>query len=162
LNSVQPHDWAKFLHQRLDSHGPGAPLDGVARGGYKLTYTDTPTSYFKDSETRRKITDLSYSIGVVIGREGKLTDVRWGGPAHTAGLTVGSQIIALDGTAFDADKLKSAIKSGKGGTTPLTLLVKQGDAYTTVQIDYHDGLRYPRLDRVENTPDRLGDILIAK
>jgi hypothetical protein len=44
----------------------------------------------------------------------------------------------------------------------LTLLVKSGDLYSTVAIDYHDGLRYPRLERVESTPDRLGDILTAK
>jgi predicted metalloprotease with PDZ domain len=29
LNGVVPHDWAAFLRQRLDSHGPGAPLDGL-------------------------------------------------------------------------------------------------------------------------------------
>ncbi|MGZ6243767.1 MAG: M61 family metallopeptidase, partial [Candidatus Binataceae bacterium] len=162
LNNVQPHDWAKFLRQRLESHGPGAPLDGVTRGGYKLVYTDTPTDYVKNSESRRKVTDLTYSIGMTIGREGRLIDVHWGGPAHAAGLTVGTQIIAVDGTAFDADRLKSLIKSGKGGTTPLSLLVKQGDIYSTVQVNYHDGLRYPRLERVENTPDRLGDILTPR
>jgi hypothetical protein len=26
-------------------------------------------------------------------------------------------------------------------------------------LDYHDGLRYPHLERVEGTPDRLDDIL---
>jgi hypothetical protein len=43
------------LNDRLEGHGPGAPLDGVTRGGYKLVYTDTPTDYFKGSETRRKL-----------------------------------------------------------------------------------------------------------
>jgi len=31
-----------------------------------------------------------------------------------------------------------------------------------VRIDYHDGPRYPHLERVEGTPPRLDDILAAK
>ena len=162
LNGVQRHDWAKFLRARLESHGPGAPLDGVKRGGYKLVYTDTPTGYFKDVETRAKNTNLTSSLGLVLGREGRVTDVRWGGPAHDAGLSVGTQIIAVNGTAYDADKLKTAIKTAKTDTNPLALLIKSGDAYATVEINYHDGLRYPRFDRDESVPARLDEILAAK
>ena len=43
-----------------------------------------------------------------------------------------------------------------------TLLMKSGDDYTTVPIDYHEGLRYPRLERIEGTPDRLSEIFAAK
>ena len=113
LNTVQPYDWATFLRARLDGHGPGAPLDGIARGGYKLVYTDTPSDYFKDSETRRKVTDLTYSLGMIIAAEGRLSDVLWEGPAYKSGLTVGTQIIAVNGIAFDADRLKSAIKDAQ-------------------------------------------------
>ncbi len=162
LNGIQRYDWAKFLRDRLESHGPGAPLGGLTRGGYKLVYTDTPTSYYKDVEARGRNSNLSYSLGVVIGREGRLTDVRWGGPAHSAGLSVGAQIIAVNGVAYDADKLKTAIKSAKDSKEPLTFLIKYGDNYTTVPIDYHEGLRYPRLERVEGTPDRLSEIFAAK
>src|SRR5437879_8257822 len=64
LNSVQSYDWETFLRARLGGHGPGAPLDGVTRGGYRLIYTETPSDYFKGSETRRKVTDLTYSLGM--------------------------------------------------------------------------------------------------
>ena len=162
LNGVQRYDWAKFLRTRLESHGPGAPLDGITRGGYKLVYTDTPTSYYKDVEARGRNTNLAYSLGMVIGREGRLTDVRWGGPAHSAGMSLGTQIIAVNGVAYDADKLKSAIKAAKDGKEPINFLVKYGDNYINVPIDYHEGLRYPRLERVEGTPDRLSEIFAAK
>ena len=162
LNGIQRYDWAKFLRDRLESHGPGAPLDGITRGGYKLVYTDTPTAYFKDVEARAKNTNLAYSLGMVIGRDGQLTDVRWGGPAHSAGLSLGAQVIAVNGTAYDADKLKAAIKAAKDSKEPLTFLVKYRDNYTTLPIDYHEGLRYPRLERVAGTPDRLSEIFAAK
>ena len=45
---------------------------------------------------------------------------------------------------------------------PITLIVKDGDQYRTVVLDYHDGLRYPRLERIPGTPDRLGDILTPR
>ena len=162
LNSVEPYDWANFLRARLDGHGPGAPLDGITRGGYKLVYTDTPTDYFKGSEARRKVTDLTYSLGMVIGGEGRLTDVLWNGPAYKAGMTIGTQIVAVGGIAFDPDRLKAAITTAKNGGAAIELLVKNSDRYSTVQIDYHDGLRYPRLERDTSVPARLDDILTPR
>jgi predicted metalloprotease with PDZ domain len=159
LNRVQPHDWATFLRARLEGHGPGAPLDGLGRGGYKLIYTETPTDYFKASETRRKVTDLTYSLGMVIGNEAKLTDVLWQGEAYNSGLTVGTQIVAVNGTTYDADRLKEAIKDSKENGGAIELLVKNGDRYRTVRMDYHNGLRYPHLARIDGTPPRLDQIL---
>jgi len=36
LNSVSPSDWKAFLRDRLDGHGPSAPLDGLTRSGWRL------------------------------------------------------------------------------------------------------------------------------
>jgi len=162
LNAVQPYDWAAFLRSRLDGHGPGAPLDGIARGGYKLVYTDTPSGYFKDAEARRKVTDLTYSLGMTIAAEGKLSDVLWEGPAYKIGLTVGTQIIAVNGIALDADQLKSAIKEANKTKAAIELLVKNGDSYRTVKIDYHDGLRYPHLEREGSAAGSLDQILTPR
>jgi len=162
LNSVQPYDWETFLRARLDGHGPGAPLDGVTRGGYRLVYTETPSDYFKGSETRRKVTDLTYSLGMVIAAEGRLNDVLWEGPAYKKGLTVGTQIIAVNGTAFDADRLKRAMKDAKQNGSAIELLVKNGDHFRTVALDYHDGLRYPHLERDGSGPARLDQILTVR
>jgi predicted metalloprotease with PDZ domain len=162
LNTVQPYDWARFLRTRLDGHGAGAPLDGIARGGYKLVYTETPSDYFKDSEMRRKITDLSFSLGMTIAAQGRLSDVVWEGPAYKSGLTVGTQIIAVNGTTFDPGRLKSAIRDATKTSAAVELLVKNGDRYRTVRIDYHDGLRYPHLERDESTPARLDQILTPR
>jgi predicted metalloprotease with PDZ domain len=162
LNSVQPYDWAKFLHSRLEGHGSGAPLDGLARGGYKLVYTETPTDYFKSSEARRRITDVTYSLGMVVGNDGRVNDVLWQGPAFQNRLTVGAQIVAVNGVAYDADRLRSAITEAKQSRAGIELLVKNADRYTTVRFDYHEGLRYPRLERVQGAPARLDEILTPR
>jgi predicted metalloprotease with PDZ domain len=162
LNAVQPFDWAGFLKTRLESHGPGAPLDGVTRGGYRLVYTDTPSDYAKSNETRRKITDLAWSLGFTVGKDNTLVDVLWEGPAFKAGLTQGTTLVAVNGIAYEGDRLKEAVKAAKGGSQPIEILVKYGDRYRTVRIDYHDGLRYPHLERTAGTPARLDDILAPR
>lgn len=155
LNAVQPHDWAAFLRARLEGHGPGAPLDGLTRAGWKLVYTDQPTDYFKDSEAYRKIADFSYSVGFSVDTDGRVAGVQWDGPAFRAGLTQGLVLLAVNGLAYNPDRLRAAITAAKGGPSPIELLFKQGERYVTLPIDYHDGQRYPRLQRIEGTPDRL-------
>jgi predicted metalloprotease with PDZ domain len=162
LNKVEPYDWAKFLNERINQVAPKPPLDGLARGGWKLVYTDTPTDYFKSAEARRKSTDLTYSLGLTLGRDADITAVQWEGPAFKAGLAVGGKLLAVNGIAYDADRLKEAITEAKKGGPPLSLLVKTGDHYRTVAVDYHGGLRYPRLERIEGSPDLLSAIYAPK
>jgi len=162
LNKVEPYDWATFLHSRLESHGPGGPLDGIKRGGYSLTYTDTPTDYQRASEARTGASDLTYSIGVVLARDGRIGAVQWDSPAFKQGLTLGSQVVAVNGTTYTADAIRNAVKDAKGTTTPIEVLVKTGDRYRTVRFDYHDGLRYPRLVAIPGAPARLDQIFTAK
>jgi predicted metalloprotease with PDZ domain len=162
LEAVVPYDWASFLHERLRSHGPGAPLDGITRGGYKLVYTDTPSEWTRTSEQRRHAVDLTYAIGVTISNNGTLTAVQWDGPAFKAGLTGGWRILAVNGEAYSGDVIKRAVTAAKGTSTPIDLTVQWGSRVQTVHIDYHDGLRYPHLERVEGTPARLDRILAAR
>ena len=128
-----------------------------------MVYRDKPTEYFKAYETRLKVTHLSFSLGLIVGANGLLSDVSWDGPAFKAGLTQGVTLVAVNSETYDADKLKEAIKAAaKPGAAPIELLIKDGERYRTVQIDYHAGLRYPQLERVAKTPARLDDILTAR
>jgi predicted metalloprotease with PDZ domain len=165
LNAVQPNDWAAFLHQRLEATDGGAPFNGIARSGWKLVYTDTPTAAFKAYEKVRKLVDLSHSLGVIIDADkspGMLEDVIWNSPAFSAGLAPHMKIIAVDDEAYDADRIKEIIKSAAAQKRPIKLLAQNQDTFTTVTIDYHDGLRYPRLERLTDAPNRLDDIVRAR
>jgi predicted metalloprotease with PDZ domain len=161
LNAVMPYDWAGFLNARTNAVAPKYPLDGIARAGYRLVYTETPTDYWKQNEMTRKTVDLTYSLGLSLNREAMITSVLWDGPAFKAGLTVGGKIIAVNGIAYDMDLLKEAITNAKSGP-PVSLIVKDGDHYRVVAIDYHAGLKYPRLARIDGTPDRLSAIYAPK
>ncbi len=159
LNGVTPYDWAAFLRERLDAVGGEAPLDGVTRGGYRLVFTDERSNYFRQYESNNEVADFMFSIGAAFDKTHNVTQVQWDGPAFNAGLAVGGQAIAVNGVGFSAEALRRAITEAHEGATPIELLVKRGDQYRTLVIDYRDGLRYPRLERIPGTPDRLGAIL---
>jgi predicted metalloprotease with PDZ domain len=163
LNAIEPYDWTGFLHARVDGIAKPAPLDGLRRGGYKLVYTDTASELLKATDDQRKRVSLLYSIGAVLDdKDGTVTRVVWEGPAFKANITEGAQILAVNGTAYSSDVLKDAIRAAQGTKLPIELIVKSGDRFRVASIDYHNGLRYPHLERDASTAARLDDILAAR
>ncbi|HWW71351.1 MAG TPA: peptidase M61 [Duganella sp.] len=159
LNAVQPYDWAQFLRSRVDGHGPGAPLDGLARAGWKLVYTDQQTPFLKAQEELGKSANFQYSLGFSVGAEGKLEAFQWEGVGFKAGMSGGSTLLAVNGRAYKPELLRAAVSAAKEGKEPIQLLVRKGALYQTYALDYHGGLKYPRLERVKGVPDRLEAIL---
>ncbi|HTM81468.1 peptidase M61 [Asticcacaulis sp.] len=159
LNDVYGYDWATFLNARLNRTGKGAPLDGLARAGYRLVYDDTPSDYIKSGEARRGIS-FGYSLGLSIAKDGTLRDVLWDGLGFKAGLTAGMKVIAVNDRAYDGGRLKDLIIAAHkpGNSDKITLLVQAGDYFRTITFDYHDGLRYPHLERIDGTKDLLRPI----
>jgi predicted metalloprotease with PDZ domain len=159
LNKVQPYDWRGYLQRKVYSLAPQAPLEGITNGGYNLVYTAEPTDWIKSGEKHGKNNDLTYSGGFVVANDGRITSVLWDSPAFNAGLTVGSELVAVNGRKFDGDAIKQAIKDAAGGPAP-QLLIREDDVFKTVTLDWHGGLRYPRLVKVGKGPGTL-DALLA-
>ena len=161
LDDIAPHDWAKYLRTRLDGHGP--LIGGIEAHGWKLVYTDKPSAAVKALEARRHSADLTYSLGLSIGKGGSISDVLWDGPAFKAGISPGMTVVAVNSHDYDADALKDAVTAAaKDKNQPVELLVKNFDQYQTVRIDYHDGLKYPHLQRDNSKPDTLSTLLKAR
>jgi predicted metalloprotease with PDZ domain len=161
LNQVVPYDWAKFLHDRVDLINPHADLDGITRGGYKLIYQDHPSDTEKlaaGAGRRMAGPNVWYSLGVRISGEGVISDVRWGGPADHARLAPGEKLVAINGRTFSPERLRDAIDDAKNSKEPIHLLVQTEDYIRPVDIDYHDGQRYPVLVRDEGQKDYLDAI----
>ncbi len=162
LNQVVPYDWATFIHERIDNINPRADLAGIERGGYKLIFTDKPNASERTivatGGPRRAGINTWYSIGLRVSNEGVISDVRWQSPADKANISPGSKIIAVNGNIFSADALRAAIKDAKGKTEPIHLILQSDTFVTLADIDYHDGERYPVLERIPNTPAYLDDI----
>jgi predicted metalloprotease with PDZ domain len=159
LNGIAPYDWAGYLRQRVEQTGP-APLDWIKRGGYRLVYRDTPTAYFTSREKAREVLDLTYTLGLTIGKDGEINGVAWDSPLFNEGVTTGTKILAVNGRAYSNDDFKSAITAAKGGRTPIELTLKKGPLYQTVRLPYYGGLRYPVLEKVGTGSSTL-DALLA-
>lgn len=161
LNGVDAHDWASFLRERLDGRHP--LTGGIEAAGWKLVFADEPTAFAKGNPGRGGgSADFVYSLGLSIGGDGKIMDVRWDGPAFNAGIGSGTSVIAVNGQAYDKDVLADAVKAAKTDKAPIELMVREFDRYRTVKLDYHGGLRYPRLERIEGKPDLLTPIFTAR
>lgn len=159
LNQVQPYDWAKFLKERVYDLAPKTPEDGFTRGGYKLVYTDKQPEWMKLAERGALPISFSTSLGFSIAVDGQIGEIWWESPAFKAGITPEMQVIAVNGNTYSIPALRSALLAAEKKKDPIHLLVRTSDKVSTIDIDYHEGLRYPALERIPNTPAYLDDIL---
>jgi predicted metalloprotease with PDZ domain len=162
LNAVTPYDWATFLHDRVDKINPRADLAGIEQGGYRLVYKDKPSASQTTMEASEGIfsqgLDCWYSIGLRLGKDGSIEDVLWNGPADKAKLAPGEKVIAVDGNIYSGDALRAAIRKARGASEPIRLIVQADTFVRNAEINYHDGERFPVLERVDGTPAYLDDI----
>ena len=159
LNAIVPYDWTTFFRDRLTSKAPHAPLGGIENGGYRLVYTDVPNEFVQAREAVTGDALAWWALGINIGSDGHIDDVLMGSPSDKAGLGPGMQIVAVNGRQFNAGLLSDAITDAKGSTAPIELIVVNTGYYKVVHLDYHGGLRFPHLERVNETPDLLDEIL---
>jgi predicted metalloprotease with PDZ domain len=165
LNAVAPYDWMNFLQKRVYDLNPQVPMNGFTQGGYKLVYTDQPEEWLTKVEAAMGYADFSTSLGFSVGSwrdhgsADVISDVWWGSPAFKAGVTPEMKLVSVNGAAYTAKVLTAAILTAEKDRKPIQLQLRQGDAYKTIALAYYDGMRYPSLQRMEGTPDRLDDIL---
>ena len=162
LNGIQPYDWAGFLDRRLNARTDRAPVDGFAANGYRIVYTDTPTTYLKGREKSAGGVSVPYSLGLTANKDGKVGSVMWGSPAFKAGFETGTTIVAVNGTAYTPDRLRDAVGAAKGNKDPIRLTVRMDDAVREIAIPYNEGHRYPRLEKVGAGDGGLDRLLTAK
>src|SRR5580704_14325839 len=76
-----------------------------------------------------------------------------------AGLAPGMHVLAVDNQEFSADVFEYAVKKAQHSSAPISLITSQTGWFQTLSLEYHDGIRYPHLERIEGTPDMLAAIM---
>ncbi len=160
LNQLAAYDWRGFFQARVFDVAPRAPLGGIERGGWRLVYNDTLNELLQAGENFSHTVDLSDSIGMTVHQEkkeeeGTIVDVIPAMAAAAAGIAPGMQLVAVNGKHWSPEVLRSALKA-RG---PLQLLVENIGYYRTYDVVYHDGPRFPHLERVHGRADVLGEII---
>lgn len=162
LNSVVAYDWAGLLHSRLDSTDAHAPMGGIETGGWKVIYSEMPNEIMLAANEASHRSDYRDGAGVILIDDGVISDVIHGSAAYNAGLAPGMKIAAVNGQQFSPDVFHEAVDHAKSSPRAIELLVANGTFFKSYSLDYHGGLRYPHLARVEAQPDYLSDIIKAQ
>ncbi|HYX25660.1 MAG TPA: M61 family peptidase [Thermoanaerobaculia bacterium] len=162
LNALVPYDWQGLFAERVDRVAPRLPMAGFERAGWRLVYNDKPNAAMADDEARHEDHDWRFSLGFAVDKKDVVSEVLPDSPAGRAGLVVGEKVLGVGGHVYSARAVEAALAEAKGGKAPLEVVVADGDALRTHRLDYHDGLRYPHLERIEGRPDVLADILKAR
>lgn len=170
LQAVQPGDWAGLLRQRLERAGDNGPrpADRLAGTGWRLGWSDKESSFASNERGwsgpsgHERPQDMAFSLGLRVVSDGKLDEVLWNSPAFRAGLAPGMTLLAVNDSAYRADRLSAAVAAAQGNGPALRLLLRSGDHFFSCTPDWRGGLRYPVLERVAGEPDRLAGILAAR
>lgn len=161
LNTVVPYDWKTLLTRRITGTPAHAPVAGLHRGGWKLAYGAEPTSFATAAESLRKVVDLTASVGLMLSDDGVVVDLIPGTAADRAGIGPGMKVVGVAGRQWSAAAIRAAVKATAKSKKPMALLLNNDDYLHTHPLDYHDGARYPRLER-NTEPDLLDAILKAR
>ncbi|PYX00279.1 MAG: peptidase M61 [Acidobacteria bacterium] len=167
LNQVAPYDWKGFFHRLVSSITVHAPMEGIETGGWKLAYSDRMPGLQTSREHVSQTVDLSYSLGLLVKNtseadHGKILDVLVGSPAEKAGVGPGMRLVAVQGRKWSPENLREAVQAATQLQSPIELLVQNGDFYKTVAVDYHQGERYPHLERDPAHADLLSQIIRSR
>ncbi len=159
LNRVVPYDWASFFQTRVYEVQPHVNTEGIEQAGYRLEYTAEATPEMERELKENPSLATWFSIGLDADKDGTIRDVRVGSVADKARLAPGQKITVINGRVFSIDVFKEALQGAKGKTAPIQLMVQDEETVTPMSLSYEDGLRYPRLSRVNTMPDVLTEIL---
>ena len=156
LDEVEPYDWHGFFEKYVYHPELHPPTDELERAGWRLAYTSKPNEFIEAAG--REVVGW-YSYGANISDEGTIADVRTDSPAWKAGLVPGMSVLAVNGQEYSPDVLEYAVRNAQHSSAPIALIVKQTGWYQMLSLDYHAGIRYPHLERVEGAPDMLAAIV---
>jgi len=159
LNGIAPNDWAGFLRARLDGLSTKTPIEALENSGWKLVYNEQPNEMGANEEALARRADLTFTVGMTVLDDGTVADVIHGGTAYDAGVAPGMRIVAVNGEQYSPDKLREAIGNAKTVLNPIQFIVANGAQFKSMSMEYHDGLKFPHIERDGAKPDYLGEIL---
>ena len=161
LNGIVPNDWAGFLRARLNGYSTKTPIEALEGSGWKLVYNEQPNESLANEEALARRADFTFTIGMIVSDDGTVVDVTHGGTAYDAGVAPGMKIVAVNGEQYSPDKLREAMGNAKTVLNPIQFIVANGAQFKTMSMEYHDGLKFPHIERDGSRPDYLSEILHA-
>ena len=159
LNAVASYDWKSYLNQRLTLATENAPLEGIERSGWRLSYTDTRSEYQQALENSDKQAYLTSSIGMLVKDDGTIADIVPGKAVDRAGIGPGMKVVAVNSQRWSPELIRHAVAATGHGNQPLELLVENSGYFFSRTLDYKEGAKYPKLERDSSKADLLMKVI---
>lgn len=147
LNVIVLYDWVMFFNICLIEMGQFVLINGFVMNGYKLVYGFEQSGMLKQVEKICGI-DVSYLLGMVINKEGVVIFLVWNSFVFKVGIDVGIEIEVVNVEVYLFECIKVVILVVKGSKDLICLIVKNGDCFCDLMIDYYDGFCYLCLQKV--------------
>jgi predicted metalloprotease with PDZ domain len=157
LSAICPLDWHTFFESRVYQVNNRPPTDGLEAAGWRLMYNASPNRKLFYESLMGPIYFGSYSIGIVVKKDGMIFDVLPGSPAYNAGLGPQMTILGVDGRVYSDDVLNESVTHPRNGK--ISLVVRNFNSVEVREIQYPGGVRYPHLERIPGSHDYLSEIL---
>jgi predicted metalloprotease with PDZ domain len=106
--------------------------------------------------------DESFTLGLWLKEDGTVADAVVGSPAWDAGLSPGMKIVAVNGRKWASEILTQEVQAARQSKAPIEITAEHGDVLRTFRVSYHEGERYPHLERDTTRPDLLSAILAPR
>ena len=153
LNAVAPYDWRGFLTERLEY--PRRPCAAGRNRSRRLPAHLCHRAHRlraglprpQQCKSTRGFPPASWSVQPASFRMSG-----WARLPSRLDSGPGTKVVAVNGHGYTGDVLKQAIRGAKGTTEPIELIVSTDNEFRTVRLNYHDGEKYPRLERVRGLP----------
>jgi predicted metalloprotease with PDZ domain len=158
LKGLADVDWEKFFRDRIGAPKEALGLTFLETLGYRVQYSPKPSEYLTDRDKDRKSVNVTASLGLAAGEDGKIQLVVPGGAADKAGIAPLMTISGVNTRKFSTQRLKDAIADSPA-RQKVELLVLDGEVFKTIALDYSEGPKYLELTRVADRQDLLGGIL---
>ena len=159
LNETAGYDWKSHLSVRLTKATDNAPLEGIERSGWRLSYTDTRSEYQQALEDSDKRACLTSSIGMLVKDDGTIVDIVPGKAVDRAGIGPGMKVVAVNSQRWSPELIRHAVAATGVGDQPLELLVENSGYFFSRTLDYEQGAKYPRLERDSSKADLLMKVI---
>lgn len=158
LNSITKYDWDGLIRRRVES----------TRESYDPIVASMLGYSFQASTSRPRVSpgtfrfpsgiDYYDSLGVMLGGDGSVNDIRLGGPADRAKLGPGMKIVGIGDRKWSRELMDEAVQKSSNSAA-IDLLVEDGSHLKRFQLQYFEGPRYLSLTRDEAKEDLLEKIL---
>ncbi|MFO0940656.1 MAG: hypothetical protein U0930_07805 [Pirellulales bacterium] len=158
LDSISKYDWDGLIRRRVESTRESFDPVVAEMLGYSFKATTSRPSVSPGTFRFPSGIDHMDTLGLMLGGDGSVNDIRLGGPADRAKLGPGMKVVAIGDRKWSRDLLEEAVQKSTN-SAPIDLLVEDGSQLRRFQIQYFDGPRYLSLTRDESKPDLLEKIL---